>query len=253
MPPWLPAEPGPLRGTAVWAIDLTLSARQLALCEAALSAEERGRAGRFVRGEDRDRFLASHAALRFVLGRILARPPRDLDFEAGPAGKPELAPPSAGVLHFNLSHSGTRALVGVSTEGAIGVDVEALRPMPDAARVARSFFARDEADALATVPSAVREAAFMALWTRKEAVVKALGAGLSVPLKRFSVSLPPGPAAILSADGLLDPAAFTLEHLEPGPGTVGAVAVAAPEIRTGLFGLPPDWIDRLARPVEPAP
>ena len=76
---------------------------------------------------------------------------------------------------------------------AIGVDVEASRPLPDALRIARSHFAPDEAASLEALPLDMREAAFFGLWTRKEAVVKALGVGLSQPLASFSVAVPPEP------------------------------------------------------------
>lgn len=244
---WTVAEPGRLDGTVVWTVDVAAASDRIEACATVLSEEEMARAGRLRRAEDRARLLVGHAALRLILGRALGAEPGALSFSGGPAGKPELAGPWAGALRFNLSHSGDRALVGLSRDGAIGVDVEALRPMPDAARVARSYFSAQEAAALAALPDAEREPAFMAVWTRKEAVVKALGAGLSMPLHRFSVCLPPAePRILASTSDDLDPAAFTLRHLEPGPGTVGAAAVAAPDVSLHLGALPPGWAGRIA-------
>ena len=133
---WIVAEPGPATAIQVWSVDLALSEARLARCGAWLSPDEAARADRFLRAEDRDRYRASHAALRLILARALGVAAGALAFAAGPAGKPELAGAQAGSLRFNLSHSGTRALVGVSLEAAIGVDVEALRPIPDALRIA---------------------------------------------------------------------------------------------------------------------
>lgn len=245
--PWHVAEPGPLDGTTVWSIDLESACDRRESCLTVLSPDETARASRFRRAEDRDRYVVSHAALRLILGRALGASPAGIGFTQGPAGKPELAGAWSGALRFNLSHSGSRALVGLSRRDAIGVDVEALRPMPDAARVARSYFAPDEASALAALTDNERDLAFMTVWTRKEAVVKALGAGLSVPLNRFSVSLPPRPPRILSAAaGLLDPGAFSLLHLEPGPGTLGAAAVASAGVALHLAALPQGWVDLIA-------
>ncbi|WP_132256106.1 4'-phosphopantetheinyl transferase family protein [Methylobacterium segetis] len=236
------AEPGPLAGPCVWSIDLALTETALAGCAAILSAEERARAARFLRPPDRTRHVASHAALRVILGRACGRAPKNLAFTARPGGKPALA--DAAGLDFNLSHSGERALVALSPAGRIGVDVEVLRPMPDLGRVARTYFAPDEAAALAALPDSERLFAFMACWTRKEAFVKALGAGLAMPLSRFSVSLPPAPAALLRQEG--KPGAWTLGHLEPGAGTVGAVAVEGAGIAVALRALPSDWPRDLA-------
>ena len=240
---WTVAEPGRADGTTVWTIDLAQAEGWAQACSGVLSPEERARAARFLRAEDRARFVASHAALRLILARALAADPRALAFVPGPAGKPGLAGTR---LAFNLSHSGTRALVGLSTEACIGVDLEVLRPMPDGVRIARNTFAPDEAEALAALPPAARDRAFMAVWTRKEAVVKAIGAGLSMPLDRFSVSLPPGPAALLRiAGGPETPADWTLHHLEPGPGTIGAAAVARAHTPLALRALPPTWPHQL--------
>jgi len=240
---WRIAEPGADTEDVVWTVDLSQAGTGVF---EVLSEEEQARADRFLRAEDRDRYVASHAALRLILGRRLGLPPRDLAFEAEEGGKPRLAGSRRGACRFNLSHSGARALVGLSRRVESGVDVEALRPMPDALRVARGHFAPEEARALAEVLEAGRASVFMGLWTRKEAVVKALGTGLALPLSRFEVSLPPAPARLLaSGDPRLDPFAFTLLHLEPGPGTVGAAAFAAPDARPALRALPGDWPRRL--------
>ncbi|AWN38236.1 4'-phosphopantetheinyl transferase family protein [Methylobacterium radiodurans] len=238
------AEFGPVVGACVWIIDLALSPSALAACDAVLSEDERVRAGRFLRSEDRDRYRASHAALRLILGRALGMDPRALTFSAGPAGKPELAGPERGVLAFNLSHSGRRALVGLSTRGYIGVDVEVIRPLPDALRIARGHFASDEADALARLPEEFREAAFFSLWTRKEAVVKALGAGLALPLDRFSVTVPPAAPRLLRMGG--GPGAWTLHDLDPGPGHAATAAVMAAGIPLVRHRFPADWPSRLS-------
>lgn len=237
---WPIAEPGPHAGTIVWTVDLALAETDLARCAGALCAEEQARMARYMRRADRARFAASHAALRLILGRALGLDPRALAFTLAPGGRPEL---EGRALSFNLSHSGERALVALSGEAPVGVDVETLRPMPDALRIARGHFAADEAADLMRLDGPAREAAFFALWTRKEAVVKALGAGLALPLADFSVSLPPGPPRLLrmaaGVEGGSGP--WSLHHLEPGPGTVGALAAIGPVPGLACRALSPGW------------
>ena len=240
---WTVTEPGAATAIQVWRIDLALSGSRLARCAAWLSAEETARADRFMRAEDRARYRASHAALRLILSRALGVAAETIAFSPGPTGKPELSGPHAGALRFNLSHSGARALIGVSRIAAIGVDVEAIRPIPDALRVARAHFAPIEAEALAALPSDAVEEAFFGLWTRKEAVVKALGAGLALPLDRFALTLPPEPPRLTAIDGG-DARTWTLHHLDPGPGTVGTAAIRAPDAAIARCALPEDWADR---------
>ncbi|WP_375466185.1 4'-phosphopantetheinyl transferase family protein [uncultured Methylobacterium sp.] len=240
---WAVTEPGPAAENRVWTVDLALSEARLACCAALLSPEEAARVDRFLRREDGDRYRASHAALRLILAAALDAAPAEIAFTTGPAGKPELAGRLAGALRFNLSHSGTRALVGVARRTAIGVDVEALRPIPDALRIARAHFSAQEVAALAAAPRSAIEACFTGLWTRKEAVVKALGAGLSLPLDRFTLTLPPAAPRLLAiADDA--PEAWSLHHLEPGPGTVGTAALRAADAGVALCALAPTWPDR---------
>jgi 4'-phosphopantetheinyl transferase len=155
-----------------------------------LGAGERARASRFAFGHDRVRFIVSRAALRSILGRALGTWPYAVRFAYGSHGKPELAPPfdRAG-LTFNLSHSSAFALVAVTRDVRIGVDIERGRPLDDLRALAEQNFSPRERRALLALPDEQREPAFFRCWTRKEAFVKAVGDGLSYPLDRFSVSL----------------------------------------------------------------
>lgn len=239
---WAELEPAPYPGHTVWHVALGLDDARRARCTRRLNDHERGRADRFLRSQDRDRFLASHAALRIILGGILGASPESLAFAISPTGRPSLAGWDAVPLDFNLSHSGDHALVAVSTTTRIGVDIEAHRPLPDALRIAHAHFHRREVVALeAAGPS--REAAFFAIWTAKEAVVKATGAGLSRPLSSFAVASPPAPPALLEADDVA-PTAWTLIRLAPAPETTGAVAIEDPLAPCRRARLRADWADR---------
>ena len=226
----------------IWVIDLALSASQLARCAAILDPAESDRAARFVRQSDRARYQASHAALRLILGDALKIAPGDLRLQAGAAGKPELAGPNRNAVDFNLSHSGSLALVGVTHGAAIGVDVEAIRPIADALRIARAHFAPDEAAALAELPADQIETAFFGLWTRKEAVVKALGTGLSLPLDRFSISVPPARPRLVR---MIQGGAWTLAAVDAGPDYAATIAVRSADAAVTVRQLTDDWPSRL--------
>jgi 4'-phosphopantetheinyl transferase len=196
-----------------------------------LDATERTRAQRFVHDLHRTRYIAAHAWLRRILGCYLACAPQDLEFVLGPHGKPELrAPWSAqrpAPLRFNLSHSDNRALLAVSNDVAIGVDIEAIRPdLPDATLAAGVLTAAERAE-LEQTPAAQRAAVFFACWTRKEACMKALGLGLALEPRSLHVGMTARRQTLQ-----IEQTRFPLD-LSPLPGPAGfAVALAA----VGGFG-----------------
>ncbi|CAA2137405.1 4'-phosphopantetheinyl transferase family protein [Methylobacterium bullatum] len=228
----------------VWDVDLTQAIDHRATCRDLLSDDEIARASRFVRDVDRWRFEASHAALRLVLGERLGSDPRGLVFGAAPSGKPYLAGEQARSCRFSLSHSGSRALIGLSSSAEIGVDVEEIRPMPDLLRIARAHFARREIAALETLPPRDLTAAFFACWTRKEAVAKATGQGLSLPLDSFAVSVTPDRAELLTMPAGTN--AWSLHALSTAPGHAAAIAVMAADVGCIRRTLAPDWAARPA-------
>jgi 4'-phosphopantetheinyl transferase len=154
-----------------------------------LSTDELARAARFHFQRDRDRFVATRGAVRNILGRYLRQAPSQLRFDYGPHGKPALAladgePP----LRFNVSHSDDVALCAVTCGQEIGVDVEHLRSDFPGLQVARHFFSSREVALLQGLLEEHQVAAFITLWTLKEAYLKATGQGLGVELSRVDVS-----------------------------------------------------------------
>ncbi len=141
-----------------------------------LSPDEKERAGRFHFEIDRHRFVACRAALRAILGRELGISPSDVAFSYGAHGKPALAHDTD--LRFNVAHSGGLALIALSDEGEIGVDLEQIRPELATDEVARAVFTDAEQAALVG-PDRVER--FFQLWTRKEAYLKAIGQGFASP------------------------------------------------------------------------
>jgi len=174
---------------AVWRVGLGagvgLSAETVAAWRLLLSDEELRRADGFHREEHRLDYVTAHAALRVVLGRYLGIAPRAVQFaKSGKAGaKPELA---AGP-RFNLSHTAGYALIAVSPDLELGIDVEWQRPMDDLEAMARSVMSDEEFATWSTLYVDDRAMAFYHLWTRKEAYLKAIGLGLYRNLQDVTV------------------------------------------------------------------
>lgn len=164
-----------------------------------LSRAELARAERLVVPAKSRQFARSRAALRVLLGHHLGTDPRALDFRAGDHGRPELD----GVA-FNLSHSGTIAVValGAAHTMRLGIDVERVEGDRPFGRLVRRFFAPSEAEAFDRNPPAHQAADFARRWALKEAYVKALGTGLTYSSRDFALSDDPvswEPRPLLSA------------------------------------------------------
>ncbi|WP_329741953.1 4'-phosphopantetheinyl transferase family protein [Dyella sp. A6] len=139
------------------------------------------------------------APLRAILASYLDEPADALVLHDDAHGRPELAPPHAG-LYFNWSHSGDRAVVAVARGIRPGIDLERLRPRRRSLDLAHRFFSTAEALALARLAPALLDPAFLALWTAKEAVLKATGRGLAFGLDRLEFTVLPEPLRLLRLD-----------------------------------------------------
>lgn len=172
----------------LWRLSLTPSEKLIPAMAAILSEEQRRWSQRFRFDALRRRFIAAHAGLRHILAIYTGQPPDQLAFSLGEHGKPYLEGHEEGKgLQFNLSHSGDWALIGVVLDRAIGVDIERIREVPEMKSVARTVFSAREIDHLNRCDESEHEAVFFRIWTRKEAIIKAIGTGLATPLKKFSV------------------------------------------------------------------
>ena len=163
--------------------------------EALLSEDEKARGRSFVAAHHRRRFVAARSRLRSLLGQHLDIDPASVVFELNAYGKPRVV--QAPSVHFSLSHSGDQALLALSDTLVVGADLEQVRPL-DHLELARRNFHPDEVAAIESQPSeSGQRQAFFRIWTLKEAVVKALGVGLSLPLDSFAVSIATSPPAML--------------------------------------------------------
>jgi 4'-phosphopantetheinyl transferase len=210
----------------VWSTRVDEAADLGALAEV-LDAHERARAERFRFQRDRARFVARRAFLRKVLAGYVGVPPDGIRYLTSSLGRPELDP--AGGLTFSTSHADGLAVVAVASGRPVGVDLERVRPIPDALELASRFFSAREHEHLASLPDAIRSAAFLRLWTRKESYVKAIGAGMSRPFGDIDVLDPRGKLARrLRVRG--GAGSFAFADLSGLPGYVGAVAVSGAHV-----------------------
>lgn len=173
----------------LWLAQCDLPPEEVARLGQWLATDEKERANRFYFEQDRQRYIAGRGRLRQLLGQYLGMEPGRITFDYGPHGKPYL--PNT-PLRFNLAHSHQLALLAFSWGRELGVDLEYIRPLPDAHQLVSRFFAPNEIQAWRQGTPAGQQAAFFAIWTAKEAYLKATGQGLAIPLDSFEVSLEQG-------------------------------------------------------------
>jgi 4'-phosphopantetheinyl transferase len=205
----------------VWTAYLECEPAVLQRLETTLSPDERARAARFVFPRDRDHFIAGRGILRNIVAQYTRQPAVDLAFTYQAEGKPRLRlRESDPDLRFNVSHSHGVAVYALACDREVGIDVEAVRSDVAAEDIAARFFSAIELAEFRELPFEHRDEGFFLCWTRKEAYVKALGGGLSIPLDSFSVSLTPGMSETLVS---ADRERWTLRSFRPAAGYVGAV------------------------------
>jgi 4'-phosphopantetheinyl transferase len=214
----------------LWYMALDLPRANVALWRTLLSSEELERAEHFRNAVDREHYIMRHASIRIILSKYTYSDCRSLRFSSNRYGKPFLRLPEAHTpIQFSFSHSHRSALLAVASDRRVGVDIE----FCDTLLADRGFLAEDQvfsADELQQVrklPPQLRAQAFYNCWTRKEAVTKALGFGLSLPPEALRVSFAPGePAEVLRT--CWDPNEvyrWRLYSLQTDSGCIAALAV----------------------------
>lgn len=154
-----------------------------------LSAEERTRANNFVFAEDRKLYIAAHIFLRQQLSQYASLAPEDWRFVTNQHGKPFINNPRYKWLQFNLSHTPGLIACAISAVEAVGIDVEQQKTLSDLESLCRYAFSTVESSAILTSKhTKQKEERFFTYWTLKEAYIKAIGMGLSLPLQDFSFS-----------------------------------------------------------------
>jgi 4'-phosphopantetheinyl transferase len=203
-----------------------------------LDGQERKRTARFYFAPDQVRYSLCHANMRRILASYLGKLPQSLVYRESEGGKPELALGATDApLRFNLSHSKSIALLAVTLDSEVGVDVEDVRPIER--DVAKRFFSPAEVASLSLLDGEEWLHGFYRCWTRKEAILKVEGVGLRIPLNSFDVSISARePAALMAARPVSKlTALWHLHHLAPAEGSIGALAIkdAEAQIVTSSF------------------
>ncbi len=217
-----PANPQlPRHEVHVWRIELGVSGN-ISSARDLLSADELARVDRYLVEPPRRRLILTRAATRIILSRYTGIAPRDLVFTAGPHGKPHI---EGCPIRFNLSHSENLGLLAVTREMEVGVDIEHIDPRRAGNDIATRFFTPAEQQQLGRYTNDERITAFFRAWSRKEAVIKALGEGLACPLDSFDVSLDPHDAHLLELRREnADVAAWNMINIDADPGYAAACA-----------------------------
>ncbi len=213
----------------IYTADLTLTPDQQQRMMALLNEEERARAMRFVAPIHQQRFIAAHALLRQLLASYLNTTPESIAFTHSAHRKPSLALHHESDIQFNISHTGQHAAYAFTRRHAIGIDIESFHSDPKL-DVAERFFSPSEVATLKAASSEEQPGIFYRLWSRKEAIIKANGKGLTQPLSSFSV-----PAVDHVETLTLEGETWYLYPLSVHPDFAAAVAIAAPAERLAFW------------------
>jgi len=175
----------------IWICQFDTQQQKLDKFYLTLSADEKQRAERYKFTEHKNHFIIFHGFMREVLARYLKIKPSDIEYTNGEKGKPYLSSQLNSSIQFNLSHTKDIALLAISRDGDVGVDIEHLDRKTDWRGIVKRFFTEQEQIKLFALPKKYQRLAFFELWTRKEAYMKVLGTGLSLSPTEFSMSIPP--------------------------------------------------------------
>ncbi len=154
-----------------------------------LNEEEKIKAKKFRFEKHQKRFAFTRSNLKRILSCYLSISPQEINFQYNAYGKPQLLDNINTIdLQFNISHSEEIAIYGITCHNLIGVDVEYIRPMPEAENLAKRFFSRKEFEQISRLSSPEKTREFFRFWTAKEAYLKAIGKGISGGLEKVELS-----------------------------------------------------------------
>jgi 4'-phosphopantetheinyl transferase len=212
----------------VWTVELTATADFDPRGWSVLAADERERANRLIREDDRARWVQARSTLRRVLARYLSAEPGAIVFGKRKGGKPEVIEPRGSDLRFNASRSGSVAVIAIAVAHEVGVDVERIQDDFAWEAVARAFFSSAELAAIKRRRRGEQCRAFFECWVGKEAYLKGLGVGLTPSSKDFSAPFE-GRRAQVTDPARPEPPSERVWHLEALDIAEGYAAAVATE------------------------
>lgn len=193
--PWRPT-PKDLALTAdhiyIWYCHLSQHIAELDKLSALLTTAECQRAQRLRSTQQRQQFIITRAMLRQYLALLTNSDPTDLKIDYMEHGKPILTQqPTQGDIRFNVSHSHDRALIAIAQGRNIGIDIEQINDTTNIDAIVARYFSATEQAEFNALPSALKAQAFFACWTRKEALLKAIGKGISYGVSHINIMVDP--------------------------------------------------------------
>lgn len=208
------------RAVDIWSVDLADHCSQISLYQCCLSDSEKDRAARFHFDSDREQFIITHGILRHLLGQYLNKNPADLSFKTGEQGKPYIDG-----LEFNLSHSHDAALIAVTQDLPVGIDIEFHRTEIEFLSLAERFFSTAEYQQITALEGEAQKQRFFDIWSAKEAFIKGTGKGLSYGLEKFSTTIEIDDAIHLVTDTVGEAKAWKMKKLTIKQGFSASIAV----------------------------
>jgi len=169
--------------------DLNLPSNEVADYSELLSAEEKVRAAKFSFPNKYEEFVITRGLLRDSLGTYLNKDPKQIEIKLTEYDKPFTTEMIDGKnISFNVSHSHGKAIIAIGLDRNIGIDIEKIRSDVEFEKLSKRYFSDTENKALMQCEHVIRAETFYTIWTRKEALVKAIGKGIAFGLKEFEVS-----------------------------------------------------------------
>ena len=234
----------------VWRVLLDDSPERASRYRAYLSTDERARAERCRIPHPQFQFTITRGILRMLLSRYLGVPSAQLRFETQAQGKPSLIPDSSFSLQFNVSHTRGMAMIALTLQQAVGIDVEWIDRKLQDDDIAGRYFSSKESTYLASLPPSERSHQFFSYWTCKEAFLKMQGKGIPGGLAQCELSIDPDQPEVeltlLDQQGQREPC--SLYRMNVGTEHIGALAIACPTAEISFW----NWEDEiLSRPNLP--
>ena len=222
----------------LWWLPLPLPSAHLDRLAGCLAPDEEQRASAYSLPAVRHCYVACRSVLRNLLARYLETDPDKIEFAYSDHGKPRLAGRTAETgVEFNVSHTDGLAVVGIGRRRPLGVDIERLRDLSDMDGLIRRYFAPAEQEALGGRTASALRRSFFEIWTRKEAVMKALGVGLSLAPEKITVTVgsTSRPQLIALRGRSVPPGEWFLHSTDPASDYVASVAVPGGEARVQQY------------------
>ncbi len=211
----------------VWTAPLDVDEHEMEEMLARISPSERKRVGALLEERAVRQYVVSRAMQRQLLAGYVGGHPSEISFGVIAMGKPTLSRPNDIGLTFNTTHSGNLVIIAVTANRDVGVDVEKVKPVPRALKVAKRCYSAEEYDMLASLPPDKLDRAFLSIWVKREGTAKARGDSVWRGLASWKNG------ALENTPGRLD---YRVEHLDLGPEFVGVVVARGDDWRVEMKG-----------------